>query len=157
MSVVKNIEKPNRKLVEGAAWVTYVFNGRKWECPLKPRLIVDNVDDNIEPDDDDEKKMVLHHFCPADAYEDYMIESGNFDDVWNDGMRDELVELLEGIRCIHQCQWELDDERIDAMHLESSREKVYYIPGVLSPITLEDILYYKWKIPVKKVNKKDSP
>lgn len=138
-NVKKNIEKKVKPVV---ACLSVVIGYDKGEghFPILSRPIVDRVDNWI-----DEKNNMLIMFGRAGAFEDYMIESGNFRQYWNEDMRESVTEELEEKS---DC-WEIDDERMDSTcRYDAPREKVYYMGGVMD---IEDMLWYKWKIPIKRI------
>jgi hypothetical protein len=140
MSVERKIKKETMK-------VTFKLNGNKYIYELFPREVVHSVDDWI-----DKKKKVLVLFKNEDAYEDHMIESGNFSDLWAEDMSEFVADTLVDMGG----RWEVDQEEMNAKHRYiAPREKVYYLPKCYE-IYLASMLYYKWLIPVKKVEKVES-
>lgn len=93
-------------------------------------------------------------FSPVNAHEDYMIDSGNFGDYWNDDMRENVCDELEQVGALDY--WEINDAVMDLFRHDAPRTKVYYIKNTDREVMeIEDMLWYKWMIPIKKIHSQD--
>jgi len=147
MSVQKNIKKNERKIRSVCIQFNYDVGGVSRTLVVRP--IVGEVENWI-----DEPNNVFVMFSPVNAHEEYMIESGNFGDYWNDDMRENVCEELEQVGA-SDC-WEINDEVMDLFRHDAPRTKVYYIENTDREVMeIEDMLWYKWMIPIKKIHSQD--